>query len=137
MLMMIEFLRKLEKPKWLHRRDILAIVILILVSIFTDAIWGYLAILAIFASPLAGIVVGRLLGRYMNAKFLKRSADFERRLSGGFSAFGFVFMPAMIHYCNNIYLKSDIGTQYLVEGFFIGCIAGAIFFCFRPTEGEH
>lgn len=135
--MMIEFLRKLQKPKWLHRRDILAIVILSLVFIFTDAIWQYIAVLAIFASAFAGIVVGRLLGWFMNAQFLKRSAEFEQRLSGGFSAFGFVFMPAMIHYYINIYLKSDIGTQYLVEGFFIGCLGGAIFFYFRPTEEEH
>ncbi|NOR63575.1 MAG: hypothetical protein GQ535_13915 [Rhodobacteraceae bacterium] len=63
-----------------------------------------------WSSFIVGIGIGRMLGKLLNLHLVKETSEFEARLKNGFSAFGFLFLPALAALWVNAQFGLSIGV---------------------------
>jgi hypothetical protein len=132
--MEIEFLKKLEKSKWLPWVGTAPFILVPVGIMFGGEVAQGAGVLAFFASCWVGILLGGKLARVISTHFLRTSEDFAKRLSGAFSAFGFLFLPVLVGSFANANLGTTIGLHSVGAHFLWSCVGAALFFSVDPSS---
>lgn len=132
--MQIDFFKNLKNSKWLPWVGVSLFILMPLVVMFHGEMWQWLGISAFFGSMWVGISSGGYIARFITSHFLATSEETRKRLSIAFSAFGFLFLPAVVGSWANTYLNTNIDMHSLGAHFLWACVVGTLLFSFKLTD---
>lgn len=132
--MLIEFLKRLEKSKWLPWVVTAPFILIPIVIMFDGEVTRGVGILAFFASMWGGMILGGKFAQFISTRVFKVSDDVAKRLTAAFCAFGFLFIPVLVGSFTNANLGTDIEMYSLSAHFLWACVGAGIFFCVTPKD---
>ncbi|MEP2891454.1 hypothetical protein [Tateyamaria sp.] len=138
--MLIAWIERIENSK--HTRRLVAVAfILLIIAVVLDGSFGtvlkaLVLVVSLFGSACAGIVMGGVLARLLNNQILKRSTEFGKRLTAGFSVFGFLFLPALVGFWANLYLNAGIVIYSLEASILLALLGGGLSIMFSSSTSD-
>jgi hypothetical protein len=135
--MMKDCFKTLRASKWLPWVGTAPFIISSLIVMFNGEVLRGLGILAIFGSMIPGIASGPFVVRILSTHLSRIPQSLEKRLSAALSAFGFLFLPALIGFWSDALLNTGIEMYPLGDHFLWACVGAGIGFCVGHLEEKN